>query len=152
MIIRQAKIEEMKKLQKLNQEVFIDNQKYDPDLIMNWAIGEQGKTYFTNLLSNSEAYCLVAEEGNNLVGYIAATTKDFGYRKSNYIEIENMGVNPEYRSKGIGSKLMQTLLKLAREHGYQKAYVNAYFENDKAIDFYKKNGFLKIDVSLEKDI
>ena len=152
MTIRQARKDEVKKLQYLNQEVFIDNQKYDPDLIMDWAIGNQGKIYFTNLLTNSNAICLVAEAEDKLVGYIAAITKDFGYRKSKYLEIQNMGVIAEYRSKGIGSQLIQALSEWAKKHGFQKAYVNAYFSNNQAITFYKKNGFSEIDISLERNL
>ncbi len=148
--IRTARKDELKDLQNLNDEVFIDNQKYDPDLVMDWAQSNKGKEYFTKLLNNPEGYCLIAEEDGRKVGYIAARSKDFGYRKSKYIEIENMGVIPQYRSKGIGTMLIDECLKWAKSKGFQKAYVNAYFNNIKAVAFYKRNGFFEIDLSLEK--
>lgn len=152
MVIRLARIDEVKDLQILNDEVFIDNQKYDSDLDMNWARSDKGREYFTKLLSNPNAFCLFAEENKKIVGYIAAAPKDISYRKSKYIEIENMGVIPEYRSKGIGAKLIQKCLEWAKSKGSQKVYVNSYFKNIKAISFYKKNGFSEIDVSLERVI
>lgn len=148
--IRKARPEEVSKLQTLNDEVFIDNQKYDDDLDMSWAKSEKGESYFTRVVNNPDAVCLIAEEKGREVGYIAAKPKDFGYRNSKYIEIENMGVIPGYRSQGIGSRLIEALLKWAKGNGFQKMYVNSYFKNDKAIKFYKKNGFLEIDVSLER--
>ena len=151
-IIKQAKKKEVKELQKLNDEVFIDNQKYDPDLIIDWAKSDKGKAYFTNLLNNPTACCLVAEDNKKLVGYIAATPKDFGYRKNRYLEIENMGVIPGYRSKGIGSQLIQKCLEWTKDKGFKKAYVNYYFANSQALEFYKKNGFSEIDISLERNI
>lgn len=63
-----------------------------------------------------------------------------------------MGVIPKYRSRGIGQKLIEECLKIAREKGFQKVYVNTYFKNNGAINFYKNNGFTKIDLSLEKNI
>ena len=48
--------------------------------------------------------------------------------------------------------LMDECLKTAKERGFQCVYVSSYYNNDKAIAFYEKNGFKKIDVSLEKDI
>jgi len=33
--IRPARIDEIGELQRLNQEAFVDNQKYDPDLLMD---------------------------------------------------------------------------------------------------------------------
>ena len=150
--IRPAEKDEVQKLQNLNDEVFVDNHKYDPDLKMDWAQSSVGKNYFTDLLNNPEAICFIAEEGDIPVGYIAAAPKDIDYRLSKYIEIENMGVSPSHRSKGIGSMLIEKVLELAREKGFQKAYVNAYSDNIKAIDFYEKSGFKKIDVSLERGI
>lgn len=139
-------------LQNLNDEVFVDNRKYDSDLKMDWAQSETGRKYFTEVLNNPEAICLLAEEENKPVGYLIAIPKDISYRLSKYIEIENMGVSPNFRSKGIGIQLINKCIELAKEYGYQKVYVNTYFENTKAIVFYERCGLKKIDVSLEKDI
>jgi ribosomal protein S18 acetylase RimI-like enzyme len=151
--IRSAVISEIKTLQNLNNEVFIDNHKYDSDLKMDWSQSKDGgNKYFTDLLNNSDSICLVAEVNQKIVGYIAAGPKEIGSRNSKYIEIDNMGVNSEYRSSGIGSQLIEKCSQLAKEKGFQKFYVNAYSQNTKAIDFYKRNGFAEIDVSLEKAI
>ena len=152
MEIRQATNNDVSILQNLNDEVFVDNHKYDPDLKMDWAQSEKGKEYFTDVVNNSYAICLIAEENGKAIGYIAAEPKEFDYRLSKYIEIENMGVSPEHRSKGIGIKLIDECLKKAKDNGFQKVYVNAYFENLGAINFYEKSGFKKIDTSLERDI
>ena len=105
-----------------------------------------------NLLNNPAAYCLVAEESNKLVGYISGAEKKFAYRKSRYFEIENMGVTPAYRSKGIGSLLMKKFLEWAKLNRYQKVYVSSYFANNKAIEFYRRSGFSEIDTNLERKI
>ena len=149
---RPARKDEVKKLQALNQEVFVDNQRYDPDLKMDWALGKEGEKYFTNLLNNPKACCLIAEVGKKPIGYIAAAPKLFSYRKSRYIEIENMGVIPSFHHKGIGTTLIRECLNWAKKRGFQKIYVNSYFANHRAINFYKKNGFLEIDISFEREI
>lgn len=148
--IRQADKSEVSALQELNNEIFVNNPHYDPDLKLDWALSRNGQEYFSNLLEDSEAYCFIAEDDNRKVGYIAAATKKIDYRNSKYIEIENLGVVPEYQSKGIGKLLMEECLNWAKTKGYQRAYVNSYFENKGAINFYKKNGFQEIDISLEK--
>lgn len=151
-IFREAELKDVNILQHLNQEVFIDNQKYDDDLIMDWALSEKGKEYFTKHLNNPQAYCLIAEESGKPVGYIAAQPKGFSYKKSTYFEINDMGVIPGYRSQGIGSVLMQKCLTWAKNCGFKKAYVNAYIKNLMGIKFYNKNGFYQVDVSLERGI
>lgn len=150
--IRLATKDEVADLQHLNNEVFIDNAKYDEDLDLSWATGEKGTQYFTQLLNDSSSLCLIAEDEGKRIGYLAAGPKEIDYRKSKYFEIQNMGVVPGYRSKGIGKLLMEKCFEWARVQGFQKAFVNAYIKNQEAAHFYKKNGFEEIDISLERNI
>ena len=152
MNIRKAKPDDVKLLQNLNDELFADNSKYDKDLKLDWAQSEVGKKYFAELVNNKDAICLIAEDNEKPVGYLAAEPKEFSYRNSKYIEIDNMSVSPKFRSKGVGTKLIEECFRIARERGFERAYVNAYFQNLKAIEFYEKNGFGKIDVSLERGL
>lgn len=46
MKIRKAKESDVKSLQNLNDEVFVDNLSYDEDLNTNWAQSDYGKKYF----------------------------------------------------------------------------------------------------------
>jgi GNAT superfamily N-acetyltransferase len=152
MNIRKVRSNEWSNLQELNNEVFIDNAKYDPDIVIDWAHSDMGKQYFQELVNDVKSVCFVAEDKGRLVGYIAAAPKDISYRKSRYLEIDNMGVIPIYRSKGVGSLLMAEAKKWARENNYQKLFVNSYFKNEKAIRFYQKCGFSPIDLSLEMNL
>ena len=147
--IRPATIDDVTILQKLNQEIFIDNQKYDNDLDMNWAVSEKGRTYFKSVLNDKNAICFIAVNSTKPIGYIACNIKDYSYRKSKYLEIQNMGVIPQFQSQGIGALLINQVKVWAKQHEFEKMLVNSYFKNTKAIDFYKKNGFSEIDISLE---
>ena len=151
-VIMRARKEEVKVLQDLNDELFQDNSKYDPDLKIDWAKSEEGKKYFTKILNNPKAICLIAKDNKKSIGYIAASPKKMSWRLSKYLEIENMFVSPNYRCRGIGSKLISECLTIAKKKGYQKAYVASYYSNKRATAFYKKSGFTKIDISLERDI
>lgn len=150
--IRKANSNDIKTLQNLNYEVFIDNYKYDDDLILDWSLSEKGRTYFSKLLSNIHAVCLIAEDNGKVVGYIAAISKDLNYKKSKYLEIDNMGTIPTYRSKGIGTLLISKVKQWGKERGYKKLYVNSYFKNTGAIKFYKRNGLQETDISFEGKI
>ena len=95
---------------------------------------------------------MIAEDDGRAIGYLAASPKNFDYKTKSYTELENMGVTPEYQSKGIGSQLLEKYINWSREGGYQKAYVNAFAKNFGALEFYRKHGFTDIDVSLEMEI
>jgi ribosomal protein S18 acetylase RimI-like enzyme len=151
--IKPAGKDDVQTLQILNDEIFVvGNQKYDPDLKIDWAKSDVGKKYFTEAITNPNDIFLIAWDEKKAIGYLAASPKDFGHRLSKYIEIDNLGVSPDYRSKGIGSQLMNEFFKVAKQRGFQKVYVNTYFDNLGSIKFYEKNGFRKIDISLEKTI
>ena len=147
--LRQGTEADVQTLQRLNDEVFVDNAQYDDDLVIDWAQSDKGKEYFTKLLTSPDAICYIAEDGDKAVGYIACAKKVIGYRKSTHLEIENMGVSPAYQSKGIGTMLMDKAKQWAKAHGYQRLYVNSYIHNVKAIAFYQYNGFVKMDMGLE---
>ncbi len=150
--IRLGNMQDVATLQRLNDEIFVDNSRYDTDLDRNWAHGDAGQKYFTELVSRTDKLCLLVEDDNKNIGYLGAGPKEFDYRMSRYVEIENMGVVPEYRGQGIGKMLMEKCTEWAKAKGYQKLFVNSYIANKGAADFYRKNGFVDIDISLEKSL
>lgn len=150
--IKTAKSDDWELIQKLNNQVFLIDKDHDDDLDLNWPFSEIGIKYYKRLANGEYGKCFIAYVDEVPAGYVALATKDFGYRKSKYIEIENIGVDPEYRSQGIGRLLMEEIVKWAKEKGAAKLYVSAYWKNTKAVNFYKKNGFYEVEVGLDKKI
>jgi len=150
--IRKAKSSEWSIIQKLNNFVFLNDKKNDDDLDMNWPFSKKGIRYYKGLANGKYGHCLIAYLGKIAVGYVALAKKDFGYRKSKYIEIENIGVDPKYRSHGIGTKLVNAAIEWAKTKGAMKLWVSAYPQNKKAIIFYKKNHFYETGVELDRNI
>lgn len=150
--IRKAEGGDWKTIQKLNNQVFLADKDHDDDLDMNWPFSKKGIKYYKELTSGKYGHCLIAFSGKEAVGYVALATKDFGYRKSKYFEIENIGVDPKYRSQGIGTKLIKAAIELAKIKRVTKLWVSAYWKNKKAINFYKKNNFYETGIELDKDI
>lgn len=52
-----------------------------------------------------------------------------------------MGLLPEFRGKGVGSKLLKAVLDHAKKFGLEKVELNVYTTNEPAIALYKKFGF-----------
>lgn len=65
-------------------------------------------------------------------------------RKEKYVELSSIGVDPDSKSKGIGSMLIDNLKKLVDFEKY--AYITLETDavnNEGAIRFYEKNGFVR---------
>lgn len=151
-VIQTAKENDWQLIQKLNNQVFINDQAHDDDLDMNWPFSKKGVTYYKDLAIGKYGKCFIACLDKEPVGYVALAIKDFGYRKSKYVEIENIGVDPKYRSQGIGMQLIDTTVKWAKQQNATKLFVSAYWNNKGAINFYKKVGFYESGLELDKKI
>lgn len=150
--IRKTLPRDWKVIQKLNNFVFLNDKSNDDDLDLNWPFSKEGIKYYKELANGRYGHCLTAYTGKKAVGYVALVEKEFDYRKGKYIEIDNMGIDPKYRSRGIGKRLLEAATKLAKTQGATKLYVSAYWRNKRAIKFYKNNNFYEIDLGLEKNI
>ena len=86
---------------------------------------------------------IVAEEGENVVGYIVVgidngRTQIFGFLWGHII---SLAVDPEYQDKKIGSALIASGLEWMKEKGVKYAEVLTDQNNIAAIRAYEKNNF-----------
>lgn len=153
MEIRKAKKEDMKDIQKLRYLLA----KYEKDLGLNivipeWAytdVGEKDFNYFLN-----EQYIFVAIEDNKIVGFITGEIfKKKAWYNVQLGEINNIFVLEEYRQKGIGKKLVKTMMDTFKQEGITNIDLYTFGNNIDAIKFYEKIGFKKYNVQMlyEKD-
>ncbi len=110
---------------------------------MLWEPGERGGTpdkqleMIQNLDENSTI--IVAEENNQLVGYLFAMGgKARRNRHSAYLVV---GIHHDYRGRGIGKKLFVFLKQWATKHGIQRLELTVVTENQSAVSLYEKMGF-----------
>lgn len=60
-----------------------------------------------------------------------------------YLEMDNVVIDENYRSKGIGKLLCDWCVFKAKENNCKKVMLDAYLENEKAHIFYERAGFTK---------
>lgn len=60
-----------------------------------------------------------------------------------YLEMDNVVIDHNYRSRGIGTLLTDYIIQYAREKGCTTMMLDAYLENDKAHAFYERVGFVR---------
>jgi GNAT superfamily N-acetyltransferase len=88
---------------------------------------------------------LVAVAGGELVGVLAASWQQAIHVPGRYATIQDLWVLPAWRSKAIGSDLVEGLRMLAREQGVARIEVGLPKESFERIGateaFYRVNGF-----------
>ena len=147
-IFRQATLSDLKSIQKLNYELFkLEKENFDPTLIVDWPLSEEGKNYFEDLIKNE--YVIIAIEDENIIGYLAGTINEKGsYELIQYGEINNMLVDNNYRGSGIGKQLINCFKEYCKNKNITNLKVVASAKNLNAIDFYKKQGFEDFNLTL----
>lgn len=140
--IRHARPHEWQIVQALNYALFESDQRHFHDLNMEWTYGPLGENYFRKLASGEYGVCYVAETDGSIIGYLAGAVavRDPAYTGKR-TELENMFVFDEYRSLGIGTRLVAAFFEWSKEQHADMAFVAAFSPNTRAIAFYDKAGF-----------
>ena len=99
---------------------------------------------------NSEFYFAVFEY--NIIGYLKL---NFGLSQTELkddktIEIERIYLLKGYQGKRVGQLLYEKALKIARQKNADYVWLGVWEENPRAINFYKKNGFVEFDKHIFK--
>lgn len=95
--------------------------------------------------------CLVAEIQEKIVGAVwVRIMNDYGHIDD---ETPSFAISlyEEYRNLGIGTALMEAMLKLLKSKGYKQASLSVQKANY-AVNMYRKTGFEVIDENEEEDI
>jgi len=66
-------------------------------------------------------------------------------QKGNNLEIHRIYVLQAFHGKKIGQLLLDEVLKIAKEMAVNSIWLGVWEENNRAIQFYTKNGFVEFD-------
>jgi len=93
---------------------------------------------FLKFLKEQTSFCIVARGEAEVVGYGVA------WFTPNECHVGNVAVEETYRRKGIGTLLLKSMLREARERGAIRATLEVRMSNSPAISLYKRHGFQEL--------
>ena len=151
-IIRKANMEDLKDIQTLNNKLFeLEYYNFDDTLKLNWPFENDGKEYFEIMIKNEIVF--IAELDKNIIGYLAGSiSEEASYITQSFAELDNMYVEDKYRRLGVGTLLINEFKKYCKNKNVQNIKVTASAKNNRAINFYLKNGFEEYNVTLKMKI
>lgn len=102
---------------------------------------EQVEQNLRRLIGSTENLLLVAvDQEDEVIGFIHANNHDPIYAPP-MKDVVALAVDPEYRNRGIGRRLLQAVENWARETGAKGIRTNAAVSHKSALGFYKENGY-----------
>ena len=109
------------------------------------------RLYYENFGSGRADNCLVADNDGRVVGAVwTRIMNDYGHVDDDTPSFA-ISLYREFRGQGIGTRLMQEMLKLLKEQGFKKASLAVQKENY-AVRMYEKVGFEIVDKNSEEYI
>lgn len=120
--IRKMREEDIAEVAKLEQEIF-------PDPWSERAIRET--------LEQTQTMLLSALDDGRLIGYLIL------YYVLEDGEIARIAVDPEWRRKGVASRLLKELALICADNGVNKLLLDVRESNDSARAFYERQGFVQ---------
>lgn len=130
MIIREAKISDIAEIQKLGAN--IDEFNTTKEVVTFWP-----EHILRNCVESKTDWLLVAEKDSKIIGFIICNNSSV-FKKA---VIENIFVSSLHRKKGVGKRLLESLLDKIHLTDCEYVAVATGENNDTAISFYIKNGF-----------
>lgn len=152
--IKNVNPEDITKLQTISRRTFIetfaelntaaDMQKYlDTNLSIDTLKNELRNT-------NSEFYFAVLD--NKVIGYLKVNMgqAQTELKDKSSLEIERIYVLKEFHGKKVGQFLYNKAIDIARAANLTYVWLGVWEKNIRAINFYKKNGFVEFDKHIFK--
>lgn len=108
---------------------------------------EKWKKRIEGSLLSQVGEMVVARNGTKLVGLVGVQYMQHA-KMRHVAHVWGTYVDPKYRGQGLGRKLVEEILRMAREHtGIKKIKIEVVPEQISAYELYKKMGFQMIGVS-----
>ncbi len=149
MIIRKANYDDVKILNQFLTLLIQDERQYDTGIDENFVVTNM----YENYIEDSNKLLIVAEENNQIVGYLYGIIKpnDDTYK---YIiaKLDALYIDNNYRNKGIATSLIEYFKKWAISKNAHKIEVNVWSNNKKAKRLYEKNNFKTVSETLTIDL
>jgi ribosomal protein S18 acetylase RimI-like enzyme len=152
--IKKITLADIDQLQKIGRQTFFEtfssaNTKENMDKYLN---EEFSVSKLTAELSDKNSEFYFATLNNKVIGYLKL---NFGQSQTELkddkaLEIERIYVLSNFQGKAVGQMLYEKVIQIAWQTKTDYVWLGVWEENQKAINFYKKNGFVEFDKHIFK--
>lgn len=139
--IREAKEADYKQLMELYNG-FVGEVRYSGD----------DQDSFKEALASPNNYIYVAIDKSKLVGFVTFSVRTVVRYPKPIAEMDEFYVLPDYRRRGLGTRLMETVLNKAAELGCYRMFIETHYQHKPAQKLYEKMKFTNYGYHFIKDL
>ncbi|MGV3464872.1 MAG: GNAT family N-acetyltransferase [Heyndrickxia sp.] len=145
--IKQCTLQDLRELQEISYETFYETFKdqNSPENMNAYLEKAFNIKQLEKELSNISSQFFFIYFHHEVAGYLKINTDDAQSEVmgSESLEIERIYIKSEFQKHGLGKCLLNKALEIAIEKNKQKIWLGVWEENENAIAFYKKMGFVQ---------
>lgn len=153
-VIRRVGLEEMDALQAISRRTFVETfaEGNSPENMAKYLEKRLNSDILKTELSNSGSRFYFAEFNGAVIGYLKVNTgsAQTEHWDGGAVEIERIYVLQAFHGKKVGQVLYDKAISIARELHADAVWLGVWEKNPRAINFYKKNGFVEFDKHIFK--
>ncbi|WP_029272696.1 GNAT family N-acetyltransferase [Flavobacterium sp. KJJ] len=152
--IKKIGLSEIQELQRIGRQTFSETfADVNSEENLNQYLTEKFSIEkLTSELTNSHSQFYFAYLHNDIVGFLkvnfAETQTELKDKKA--LEIERIYVLKEFHGHKIGQLLYEKAVQIANDSNLNYIWLGVWEENHRALNFYKKNGFVEFDKHIFK--
>lgn len=145
--VKQVTLHDIERLQKIGEETFFETFSAGNTEENMKKYLEEGfsKKKLTSELSSQYSKFYFATIGDDVIGYLKLNVGEAQteMKDEGALEIERIYVLKEFHGRKVGQILYEKALEVAKQRNADYVWLGVWEENPRAINFYKKNGFVE---------
>lgn len=153
-ITRRTTLDDLEKLQNIGRKTFEEtfSESNSEENMRNYLEECFSEEKLTIELNDKNAEFYFAMLKDEVIGYLKVNFGDSQteLKDNKALEIERIYVSKEFYGKSVGQALYNKAIQIAKHKAVEYVWLGVWEENQRAINFYKKNGFVAFDKHIFK--
>ena len=145
--IKKCILEDLSELQKISVETFTETFKdqNSPEHLNTYLERAYNLEQLEQELANRASQFFFVYLNQEVAGYLKVNTDEAQSEAmgADSLEVERIYVKKKFQKHGLGKQLLNKALEIAQEQNKKKIWLGVWEENENAIAFYQKKGFVQ---------
>ncbi|MCZ8538127.1 GNAT family N-acetyltransferase [Paenisporosarcina quisquiliarum] len=147
MTIKKCMLEDLRELQKISVETFTETFKdqNSSEHLNAYLERAYNLEQLEQELANRSSQFFFVYLNQEVAGYLKVNTNEAQSEAmgAGSLEVERIYVKKKFQKHGLGKQLLNKALEIAQEQKKKKIWLGVWEENENAIAFYQKKGFVQ---------